>query len=70
MNASRSIVRCGVVERYCFQTWLTIWAAEAFVFRVEGPEESIEGVDVAGAEVVVAACRLLGIVAGFGGWRS
>lgn len=57
-------MRCGVVARYCCQTWLAIWTAEAFVFRVEGPEESVEGVEGAGAEVVEAACRLAGIVAG------
>lgn len=67
MKASRSIVRCGVVARYCCQTWVAIWIAEAFVFRVEGPEERGEGVDGAGVEDVEAAWRLEGIVAVDGG---
>lgn len=71
MKASRSNVRCGVVARYCFQTCCAIAAAEALVLRVEGPEERVAGVTGAGAEVVEAACRLAGIVAGMGrswGW--
>lgn len=70
MKASRSIVRCGVVARYCCQTWVAIWMAEALLFRVEGPEESGEGVDGAGAEAVEAAWRLAGIVAGVFGRRA
>lgn len=67
MKASRSNVRCGVVARYCSQTCCAIAAAEALVFKVEGPEERVAGVTGAGAEVVEAACRLAGMVAGTGG---
>lgn len=71
MKASRSIVRCGVVARYCCQTWLAISTGEAFVFSVDGPEESAVGVDGAGAEEVdEAACRLGGMVAGSEGGGS
>lgn len=66
MKASRSIVRCGVVARYCCQTWLAISTAEAFVLSVDGPEESVVGVVGAGAEVVEAACRLAGMIVEFG----
>jgi hypothetical protein len=64
MKASRSIVRCGVVARYCCHTWLAISAAEALVFRVAGPEERVVVVDAGDAEVLEAACRLAGMVAG------
>jgi hypothetical protein len=74
MKASKSIVRCGVVARYCSQTCCAIAAADALVLRVGGPEERVAGVTGAGAEVVEAACRLAGMVAemegtsGLGGW--
>lgn len=63
MKASRSIVRCGVVVRYCCHTCCAISAAEALVFRVAGPEERVAGVDAVVAEVVEAACRLAGMIA-------
>lgn len=56
-------MRCGVVARYCCQTWWAISVTEALVFRVLGPEERVAGVDDAGVEVVEAACRLAGMVA-------
>lgn len=62
MKASRSIVRCGVVARYCCQTWLVISTAEALVFKVVGPEESVDVVEDVDAAAVVAACRLAGMV--------
>ena len=70
MKASRSSVRCGVVEMYCCQTCWAISAAEELDFRVAGPEERVAGVDAAGAEVVEAACRLAGMVVELGwfGW--
>ena len=73
MKASRSNVRCGVVARYCSQTCCAMAAAEALVLRVAGPEERVAGATGAGAEVVEAACRLAGMVAGMGGclgWRD
>ena len=66
MKASRSSVRCGVVEMYCCQTCWAISAAEELDFRVAGPEERVAGVDAAGAEVVEAACRLAGMVVELG----
>jgi len=67
MKASRSIVRCGVVVRYCCHTCWAISVAEALVFRVVGPEERVVGADAVDAEVVEAACRLAGMVAGIEG---
>lgn len=62
MKASRSSVRWGVVDTYCCQTCWAISAAEAFVFKVAGPDESfgVAGVVTAegAAEVVEAAWRL------------
>jgi hypothetical protein len=61
MNASRSIVRCGVVVRYCCQTWTAISETEEFAESVLGPEESVVVVDAnaevdgEGAEGVLAA---------------
>lgn len=49
---------------YCCQTCWAIAAAEELDFRVAGPEERVDGVEAAGAEVVVAACRLAGMVVG------
>lgn len=73
MKASRRSVRCGVVVAYCCQTCWAISAAEAFVFRVAGPEERGFDVGVVGvegvAEVDEAAWRLGGMVLGFGGCR-
>lgn len=63
MKASRSIVRCGVVARYCCHTCWAISAADALAFRIAGPEERVAGVDAVDAEVVEAACRLAGMVA-------
>lgn len=54
-------MRCGVVARYCCQKWLAISTADAFVFKVVGPEESVDVVGV-DAEAVEAACRLAGMV--------
>ena len=47
MKASRSIVRCGVDERYCCRTYWAISIALAFALRVAGPEE--RGLLVVGA---------------------
>lgn len=69
MKASRSNVRCGVVAIYCSQTCCAMAAAEALLLRVAGPEERAAGA-TAGAEVVEAACRLAGMVAGMGGSLS
>lgn len=62
MKASKRSIRCGVAQAYCCQTFWAISAAEAFVFKVVGPEESFGVVGVVAAEgaaeVVEAACRL------------
>jgi hypothetical protein len=63
MKASRSIVRCGVVVRYCCQTLIAISDMEEFADSVLGPEESVVGVDDPDGEAeVAAAARLAGIV--------
>jgi hypothetical protein len=51
MKASRSSVRCGVVVRYCCQTWTAISGTEEFAERVLGPEESVVDADDENAEV-------------------
>lgn len=68
MKASRSKMRWGVVVIYCCQTWMAISAIDEFDFKVGGPEDRVDVVEGAGvgAEVVEAACRLGGIVSGFG----
>lgn len=74
MKASRRRVRCGVDEAYCCQTCWAISAAEALVFKVAGPEESLgvrAGVGVEdAAEVVEAAWRLGAMVLGVLGLRE
>lgn len=62
-------MRCGVVVRYCCQTWMAISETEEFADSVLGPEESMVGVDDPdgegdGAEVAPAA-RLAGIFVKF-----
>lgn len=60
MNASRSIVRCGVDERYCCTTYWAISNGEEFDLRVVEPEERgfVVVAVVVGAEGDVdAACR-------------
>ena len=62
MKASRSNVRCGVVAAYCSQTFWAIATADALVFKVGGPEDSVAGETGTAAEVVEAACRLAGMM--------
>lgn len=63
MKASRSIVRCGVDERYCCRTYWAISIALAFALSVAGPEE--RGLVVVGAgEDGAAACRFGAIAEG------
>lgn len=66
MNASNSIVRCGVDERYCCRTYWAISNGEELDLSVVGPEERgfvvvvvvVDGAVVAGAEGdAAAACR-------------
>lgn len=42
MKASSSMVRCGVVVRYCCHTWWAIWYTEELEDRTAGPEEREE----------------------------
>ena len=62
MKASRSIVRCGVDERYCCRIYWAISIALAFALSVAGPEN--RGLVVVGAGEDVAACRFGAIAEG------